>query len=209
MLGLVLFAGGMGWVALEATTTSVWYDFLPALIVAGLGMGCVFAPMVTVAMRNIDPRMAGAASGVLNTVRQVGLVIGTAAVGALLQNRLVSSMNSQAAARAAALPQQLRGPFVAGIKRAASNGIQVGAGQNGSGIKLPPGLPARLMAELLRIGHDVFTFGYVSAMRSTMLLPVVLLSVGAVSCLLLREGRPTAPEPAAPDVAAEQAAPAA
>jgi arginyl-tRNA synthetase len=59
-------------------------------------MGCTFAPLITVAMRNIDPRMAGAASGVLNTVRQVGLVIGTAAVGALLQNRLVSSMTSQA-----------------------------------------------------------------------------------------------------------------
>ena len=189
MLGLTLFAGGMGWVALEATTTSVWYDFLPALIVAGLGMGCVFAPLVTVAMRNIDPRMAGAASGVLNTVRQVGLVIGTAAVGALLQNRLVTSMNSQAATRAAALPPQLRGPFVAGIKQAASNGIQVGAGQNGSGIKLPAGLPARLMAELLRIGHDVFTFGYVNAMRSTMLLPIILLAVGAVSCLMLKEDR--------------------
>jgi EmrB/QacA subfamily drug resistance transporter len=208
MLGLTLFAGGMGWVALEATTTSAWYDFLPALIVAGIGMGCTFAPMVTVAMRNIDPRMAGAASGVLNTVRQVGLVIGTAAVGALLQNRLVSSMNSQAATRAAALPPQLRGPFVAGIKHAASNGIQVGAGQNGSGIKLPAGLPARLMAELLRIGHDVFTFGYVNAMRATMLLPVILLAVGAVSCLMLREGR-RAPEPATPDIPAEQAAPAA
>ena len=189
MLGLTLFAAGMGWVALEATTTSVWYDFLPALIVAGIGMGCTFAPMVTVAMRNIDPRMAGAASGVLNTVRQVGLVIGTAAVGALLQNRLVSSMNSQAATRAAALPPQLRGPFVAGIKQAANNGIQVGAGQNGSGIKLPAGLPARLMAELLRIGHDVFTFGYVNAMRATMLLPIILLAVGAVSCLMLREGQ--------------------
>ena len=63
MLGLILFGGGMGWVALEATTTSTWYDFLPALIVAGIGMGCVFAPMVTVAMRNIDPRMAGAVPG--------------------------------------------------------------------------------------------------------------------------------------------------
>ena len=205
MLGLTLFAAGMGWVALEATTTSVWYDFLPALIVAGIGMGCTFAPMVTVAMRNIDPRMAGAASGVLNTVRQVGLVIGTAAVGALLQNRLVSSMNSQAATRAATLPPQLRGPFVAGIKQAASNGIQVGAGQNGSGIKLPAGLPARLMAELLRIGHDVFTFGYVNAMRSTMLLPIILLAVGAVSCLMLKEDRRIT-GPAAPEVQAEQPA---
>ena len=141
MLGLIFFAGGMGWVALEATTTSVWYDFLPALIVAGIGMGCVFAPMVTVAMRNIDPRMAGAASGVLNTVRQVGLVIGTAAVGALLQNRLVSSMNSQAATRSAALPPQLRGPFVAGIKHAASNGIQVGPARTAPGSSCPRACP--------------------------------------------------------------------
>jgi hypothetical protein len=156
-------------------------------------------------MRNIDPRMAGAASGVLNTVRQVGLVIGTAAVGALLQNRLVSSMNSQAATRAATLPPQLRGPFVAGIKQAASNGIQFGAGQNGSGIRLPAGLPARLMAELLRIGHDVFTFGYVNAMRSTMLLPIILLAVGAVSCLMLKEDRRIT-GPATPEVQAEQPA---
>ena len=104
-------------------------------------MGCVFAPMVTVAMRNIDPRMAGAASGVLNTVRQVGLVIGTAAVGALLQNRLVSSMNSQAATRSAALPPQLRAPFVAGIRRAASNGIQVGPARTAPGSSCPRACP--------------------------------------------------------------------
>jgi hypothetical protein len=41
-----------------------------------------------------------------------------------------------------------------------------------------------------------------------MLLPIILLAVGAVSCLMLREGRRT-PRPAAPDVPAEQAAPAA
>ena len=58
--------------------------------------------MTTVAMRDVDPRMAGAASGVLNTVRQVGSVIGTAAVGALLQNRLVASLTSQATIASAA-----------------------------------------------------------------------------------------------------------
>ena len=163
-------------------------------------MGCVFAPLVTVAMRNIDPRMAGAASGVLNTVRQVGLVIGTAAVGALLQNRLVTSMNSQAATRAAALPPQLRGPFVAGIKQAANNGIQVGAGQNGSGIKLPAGLPARLMAELLRIGHDVFTFGYVNAMRPPCCCPSSCWPwARSAACCSRRTGRPRSRTPAGPD----------
>ncbi len=202
MSGLILFGGGMGWMALEATTTSAWYIFLPALIVAGIGMGCIFAPMVTVAMRNIDPRMAGAASGVLNTVRQCGLVIGTAAVGALLQNRLVSAMTSQATTRSAALPAQVRSHFVEQIRHSASNGIQVGAGQNGGSSALP-GLPAQLAAELARIGHDVFTFGYVTAMRSTMVFPVILLAIGALSCLLLREGRRSA-EDVVPDIPASE-----
>ncbi len=204
MAGLTFFAVGMGWAALVASPTSAWYDFLAPLIVAGIGMGCTFAPMVTTAMRNVDPRMAGAASGVLNTVRQVGMVIGTAAVGALLQNQLASSLVSQAAARSSALPAALRGPFVAGIGKSASKGIQVGAGQNG-GIKLPPGLPARLAADLLRIGHDVFTSGYVDAMRATMLMPVILLAVGAASCLLLTGPKSAAPAaPRAPEVAVEQ-----
>jgi EmrB/QacA subfamily drug resistance transporter len=73
MSGLILFAVGMGWMALIAHPGSSFQSFLAPLTVAGLGMGCIFAPLITVAMRNIDPRMAGAASGVLNTVRQVGL----------------------------------------------------------------------------------------------------------------------------------------
>jgi len=79
----------------------------------------------------------------------------------------------------------------------------VGAGQNG-GIKLPTGLPARLIADLLRIGHEVFTSGYVDAMRATMLMPVILLAVGALSCLLLTGPRPAATAPAAPELAVEQ-----
>ena len=144
MSGLALFGGGMGWVALEATTTSAWYAFLPALIVAGIGMGCIFAPMVTVAMRNIDPRMAGAASGVLNTVRQCGLVIGTAAVGALLQNRLVSAMTSQAATRSAALPARLRGPFVAQISIRPATASRSGRARTAAARRCPgcpPGWP--------------------------------------------------------------------
>jgi hypothetical protein len=207
MSGLILFGGGMGWLALIATPSSSWESFLPPLIVAGLGMGCVFAPLVTVAMRNIQPQMAGAASGVLNTVRQVGLVIGTAAVGALLQNRLVSTMTSQAQTRAAALPPDIRHRFIAEIRNSANNGIQVGAGQNG-GISGQAGLPARLAAEVARIGHDVFTSGYVQAMRSTMLLPVILLGVGAVSCLALRERKSAAtprPHPPAAETAPAEA----
>jgi EmrB/QacA subfamily drug resistance transporter len=203
MSGLILFGAGMGWLALIATPASTWPDFLAPLLVAGIGMGCTFAPLVTVAMRDVDPRMAGAASGVLNTVRQVGLVIGTATVGALLQNRLVSSMTSQATTRAAALPAQVRGRFITEIQGSARSGIEVGAGQNG-GIARQSGLPASLAAEVGRIGHDVFSFGYVDAMKTTMALPVVLLAVGAASCLAIKgRKRPAEPGPAEPAAAAE------
>jgi len=179
------------------------------LIVAGIGMGCIFAPMVTVAMRNIDPRMAGAASGVLNTIRQVGLVIGTAAVGALLQNRLVSAITAEASTRSAALPPQVRGRFVAEMDNSARNGIQVGAGQSGGSTHLAHGLPAQVVAEIARIAHDVFTFAFVTAMRQTMLLPVILLAIGALSCLALKEPKRTAPAPATEAVVTEPATPAA
>ena len=194
MSGLILFGAGMGWLALIAHPNSNWPSFLAPLIVAGLGLGCIFAPLITTAMRDIPPQLAGAASGVLNTVRQVGLVIGTAAVGALLSNRLVSSMTSEAASRTAVLPPQVRSHIMSQIQQSAKNGIQVGAGQNGSASHKIPGAPPALLAEIGRIIHDVFAYAYVTAMRQTMILPVVLLGIGALSCLALK-GRKPAPQP--------------
>jgi EmrB/QacA subfamily drug resistance transporter len=190
MSGLVLFGVGIGWIGLIAKPDLNWPAFVAPLLVAGLGMGCIFAPLVTTAMRNVKPQLAGAASGVLNTVRQVGLVIGTAAVGALLQNRLVSAMTTQANARTGALPPQVRSRFVTQIHNSASNGIQVGAGQNGGSTHQIPGAPPGLVAEIARIAHEIFTSAYVTAMRQTLIMPIILLAIGALSCLALTGGRP-------------------
>jgi EmrB/QacA subfamily drug resistance transporter len=183
LTGLTLFAAGMGWVVLIATPHSAWYDFLAPMIVAGLGMGGTFPPMTTVAMRDVDPRMAGAASGVLNTVRQVGSVIGTAAVGALLQNRLVSALTSQATTAAASLPPQARGPFVSSFRQAASTGLIGGAPASSAA---PAGASPALAAQLHRLGAEVFSAGYVHAMRWTMILPIAVVALAAVSCLAIR-----------------------
>ena len=209
MSGLTLFGVGMAWLALIAHPASSWPTFVAPLAVAGFGLGCIFAPMTTVAMRNVDPRMAGAASGVLNTVRQVGQVIGVAAVGALLQNRLVSSIATEASARSAALPPQVRGRFVSEMDRSAQSGIQVGAGQSGGSTHLAHGLPAQVVTEISRIAHDVFTFAFVTAMRQTMIMPIILLAVGALSCLAIREPKRTTTAPAAEAVVTEPATPAA
>lgn len=51
--------------------------------------------------------------------------------------------------------------------------------------KQQAGLSAEMAAETARIGHDLFTFGFADAMRATMIMPVTLLAVGALSCLAI------------------------
>jgi MFS family permease len=90
MTGLALYAAGLAVIAAVAGPASHWYDLVPGFVVAGLGIGATMSPMQTIATRNVDPRLAGAASGVLNTMRQTGSALGSAVVLAVLQNRLAS-----------------------------------------------------------------------------------------------------------------------
>lgn len=63
-------------------------SLLPALLITGIGMGFTFSPMTAAAMRDVPPRIAGSASGILNTMRNIGQVLGIAILGSLLQNRI-------------------------------------------------------------------------------------------------------------------------
>ncbi|HTA02897.1 MAG TPA: DHA2 family efflux MFS transporter permease subunit [Streptosporangiaceae bacterium] len=175
MAGLLLFAGGMGSIALIAQANSAWYDFLLPQVVAGIGIGCTFAPMTTVALRNVNPMMAGAASSVFNTSRQVGTVIGTAGVGALLQNRLIAGFTSQVQVRAANLPLPARDKLVAGFQSAAKGGLEVGSGARTTGL-----------------AGQIFTHGFVDAMRPTILVPILFLIAGAASCMFIKRQPATA-----------------
>ncbi|MER7466166.1 DHA2 family efflux MFS transporter permease subunit [Streptomyces sp. NPDC097981] len=106
LAGLACYSAGIVAIALIAAPATAWYAFIPATLATGLGVGCIIAPMSTEAMRNIPPHLAGAASGVNNTVRQIGSVVGAAAVGALLQGRLAAELatgKAYAAAFTAAL----------------------------------------------------------------------------------------------------------
>ncbi len=189
MTGVFLFTIGFGSIALVAGPDSTWINFLAPAIVAGLGIGMTFAPMTTVAMRNIEPRIAGSASAVLNTIRQLGAAIGSAVVGALLQNRLATTLHDQAVAHSASLPEQFRDQFVAAFTGIASKGFQIGTGQTGA--QLPPGLPPQVAAQLTALAHEVFVSGYIDAMKQTFVLPVAFLFFTALTTMLIKR-RPKA-----------------
>lgn len=180
--GLAVFAFGMGLVVMLTRVDAGQWHFLPGLLVAGFGMGCTFAPLQTVAMRNIQPRMAGAASGFINTTRQLGSVIGSAAVGALLQAQLASQLTRHARENASALPAGYRDQFVAGFQQASTGSLEIGVGQ--APVQLPPDLPEQARQALSRAAETTFHEGFTAAMRITLILPVAVLAAAALSCLL-------------------------
>jgi hypothetical protein len=154
--------------------------------------------MTTVTMRRVDPRMAGAASGILNTIRQLGGAFGSAIVGAILQNRLASELVSQAQVQAVNLPAPYRGQFVQGFANAGNGVLEVGRGQ--SGVALPSNLPAQAVAKIGQVAHDVFATAYLNAMRPALAVAIAVLLVGAVLTTMIVRRKNFAqavPQPAA------------
>jgi EmrB/QacA subfamily drug resistance transporter len=86
--GLALMTGGVLLIVSAIGVGTDWQALLPALVVTGAGMGMTFAPMTAAVMAQVPPRIAGSASGILNTMRNVGQVLGIAVLGSLLQSRV-------------------------------------------------------------------------------------------------------------------------
>ncbi|MFE7636204.1 MFS transporter [Kitasatospora sp. NPDC057518] len=79
-LGGLLMALGLGLLALTANSPGVRW-LAPGLFVDGLGMGLVIAPVTSVVLAGVEPRLAGSAAGVVSTVQQVGGALGIALIG--------------------------------------------------------------------------------------------------------------------------------
>ncbi|MEV4258380.1 DHA2 family efflux MFS transporter permease subunit [Spirillospora sp. NPDC049652] len=84
LAGLLAFAAGLAAVSLLVGGDAHAWTFTAPLMLMGLGTGCMIAPLSAEAMRGVPPRLAGSASGVSNSARQLGSVLGTAATTALM-----------------------------------------------------------------------------------------------------------------------------
>ncbi|MFI6498047.1 MFS transporter [Nonomuraea typhae] len=86
MIGLLIMTAGMVVLIMlmesDGTGVSYWTITLPVLGM-GLGMGLCVSILTNVILADVPPDSAGAGSGVLNAVLQLGAAIGIAVVGAL------------------------------------------------------------------------------------------------------------------------------
>jgi EmrB/QacA subfamily drug resistance transporter len=176
--GLLMLAAGSGYIDWMAHADSGRWAFTPGLIVSGLGMGFIWTPVFSIATRDLPAHLGGVASGVVNTIQELGGVLASAAVGAFLQNRLALALHDRAVAAAAQLPQQYQASFVKGFSNAAHSGFEVGAGQSGTSLQLP--------AQVQAVAHTVFTQAFVDAMHPTLILPIAILAAAAIAATFVR-----------------------
>ncbi|MEY9848603.1 MFS transporter [Streptacidiphilus sp. MAP5-3] len=78
LLGTVMITGGAYWITRLDVHSTYAAGVLGPTVVFGLGMGCIFVPVMLTAVSGVAPHETGAATGLLNTMQQVGGSLGLA-----------------------------------------------------------------------------------------------------------------------------------
>jgi hypothetical protein len=68
-------------------STSYATGVLPSLLLLGLGAGASFMPITVLALNGVEPEHTGAASGLLQTMQQLGGAVGLAVVASVFAGR--------------------------------------------------------------------------------------------------------------------------
>lgn len=85
-VGAVVLAAGLAVLAWAVSATSsegpLW-ELMPGLLLVGAGQGLTITPLVATVLSHAKPEQAGAVSGLLSTMQQVGNALGVAATGVI------------------------------------------------------------------------------------------------------------------------------
>lgn len=175
-------------VAVIEPEASVWHLVWP-MTLFGVGTGLLFSPLAAAATAGLDQRTAGAGAGAFNTTRQIGGVVGSAAVVAMLTSRLSATIPAAAADAAGSLPAAARQPFLDGLAKVDASQF---SGGSGATFPVPPGVPAQLAEQVRSAALQAVHSGFATAVGQTLLLTAAVLVVGLVAALAMNAIRPHA-----------------
>jgi MFS family permease len=88
--GMGLMAGALVWIASVASPTVPYVELVAPFAIGGIGMSLYFAPVANVVLSAVRRDEEGKASGVNNTVREVGGVFGVAVLASIFASVGVS-----------------------------------------------------------------------------------------------------------------------
>lgn len=155
--------------AITATATAA--NLVPGLIIFGIGMGMVMAQASNLTLSAVSVQQAGEASGVNNTVRQIGSTFGSALIGAVLLTALASNLSSGIQS-STVIPQAMKPQIAKSIAQSSANIELGGVNSDRKAAALPPAIDA----ELTKIAHEASAKGSSKAIMYTGIFGVVALA---------------------------------
>jgi DHA2 family multidrug resistance protein len=156
------------------------HDITYPLILRGIAIGALFAPLMTMAISEISHQKMAQASGLLNVVRQIGGSFGVAVFGTILARRTIyhTAIYGQQV-------NQYSDSFHQTLTRVQSWVVHT-TGESAAG--------STAKAEAL-IGKFIGTQAFIRAVDDVFLLAGVVLVVGIIPLLLVRKKRGGAGRP--------------
>lgn len=111
--GFVGIIASLVWLSAVMTPGSAVWQILLPMVLLGIGNAFVWAPNSATATRNLPIQQAGAGAGIYNATRQVGAVLGSAAIAVLIDSRLAAQglPNFDGAGGPGALPAAVADKF--------------------------------------------------------------------------------------------------
>lgn len=165
-IGLLLNLIGYVIIRTTLNVDSVALDFALPLAIMGAGMGLTMGTISNLTLSAVSSQQSGEASGVNNTLRQVGGTLGTAVIGAVLISAISANLLS-GIENSSKIPNP--------IKTAISENFssQTSSVEFGGGAKLPAGTPKALKDEITSISHLAITDATKSALNYAILFAIL------------------------------------
>ena len=149
-------------------------DFIPGMILYGAGLGLTMAQISNMALSAVSVEEAGEASGVNNTIRQIGSSLGSAIVGAALLTALATNL-SNGITTSAVIPAQMKNTISQAVSSQSSSvefGNQTNFGAN---------IPVAITNEITKISHQATT----DANRLAIIYAIVFMGFGFIASFWL------------------------
>jgi EmrB/QacA subfamily drug resistance transporter len=189
VIGPTITAAGFVLFALPGTEGSYWTTFFPAVVVMGLGMALVIAPLTTTALTAVSGRHAGLASGVNNAVSRTASLLCIPVLGIFVFMTFSTQLDTET--KELGLPQEAR-------QQLEAEKVDL------AGAEVPEGLDSGTAAAVQRAIDEAFVAGY----RVAMLIAAGLAVASAVVAGIMIEGKGRAVESREPGRAGGETAPA-
>lgn len=186
--GFIIYAISIFWISAWIDADASPWRLLAPMTLFGFGTGAVMSPLANVATSGLDHRTAGIGAGAFNTNRQIGGVLGSAAIIALLTSRLTVTITDAAQDEAAKLPQAYQEPFLTGFSHVSGN-------LNSVAPDLPASMPPAAVEAINAAAASAVSHGFALATSQTLLLAAVVTVVGAIAAISMRGGQLDHQEP--------------